>query len=218
MSYILEALKKAQSERQLGTLPSIHAPALRDLDGTAAAAVKRPLWLALGLMTLVAVALLVLMWRQSWQNASAVRPAPPSVPVTMPAPLPAAARASAAAPIKAALRTRAAALAPVPALKQPEPAAQVLSAPPPQTRPAPASVVEDAVPSLRELPETLQRQIPPLAIGGYIYSKNPADRLLLIDNVLRHEGEELGPGLTLETLQPKSAVFNYKGYRYRVLY
>lgn len=74
------------------------------------------------------------------------------------------------------------------------------------------------MPGARDLPEPIQRQIPPLAIGGYIYSKNPADRLLLIDKVLRHEGEELAPGLVLEKLQPKAAIFSFKGYRYRVPY
>jgi general secretion pathway protein B len=36
--------------------------------------------------------------------------------------------------------------------------------------------------------------------------------------MLRHEGEEVAPGLVLEKLQPKGAVMNYKGYRYRVAY
>ena len=51
-----------------------------------------------------------------------------------------------------------------------------------------------------------------------MYSKNPADRLLLIDKTLRHEGEEVAPGLVLEKLLPKAAVMNFKGYRYRVPY
>jgi general secretion pathway protein B len=68
------------------------------------------------------------------------------------------------------------------------------------------------------LPEPIQRQIPAIAIGGYIYSKNPADRLLLIDKALRREGDELAPGLMLEKLQPTSAIFSYRGYRYLVPY
>ena len=68
------------------------------------------------------------------------------------------------------------------------------------------------------MPEAIQREVPPLVFGGYIYSKNPADRLLLIDKILRHEGEEVAPGLTLERLLPKAAVMNYKGHRYHVPY
>ena len=72
--------------------------------------------------------------------------------------------------------------------------------------------------TVRDLPEQIQREIPQIIVGGYIYSKNPADRLLLIDKALRHEGEQIAPGLTLEKLLPKAAVMNYKGYRYRVPY
>lgn len=81
-----------------------------------------------------------------------------------------------------------------------------------------AAPQEEVVQLLRELPEPIQRSVPPIAMGGYMYSKNPADRLLLIDKVLRHEGEEVAPGLVLEKLQPKAAVFTFKGYRYRVPY
>ncbi|HZV66675.1 MAG TPA: general secretion pathway protein GspB, partial [Telluria sp.] len=69
-----------------------------------------------------------------------------------------------------------------------------------------------------ELPDSVQREVPGVAIGGYIYSKNPEDRLLLVDKTLRHEGEEVAPGLTLEKLLPKAAIMRYKGYRYRVPY
>nr|WP_314546812.1 general secretion pathway protein GspB [uncultured Massilia sp.] len=57
-----------------------------------------------------------------------------------------------------------------------------------------------------------------MAFGGYMYSANPADRLLIVDKVLRHEGEEIAPGLVLEKLLPKTAVLNYRGTRYRVPY
>jgi general secretion pathway protein B len=84
--------------------------------------------------------------------------------------------------------------------------------------PAKPAAAEEPVVNLRDLPEPIQRSIPPVTVGGYIYSKNAADRLLLIDKILRHEGEEVAPGLILEKLQPKEAVFNFKGYRYRVPY
>ncbi|MRX11882.1 hypothetical protein GJ697_29035, partial [Pseudoduganella sp. FT25W] len=92
----------------------------------------------------------------------------------------------------------------------PEPAAPA--------KPAAAAPSDEPVVNLRDLPEPIQRSIPQVTVGGYIYSKNAADRLLLVDKVLRHEGEEVAPGLILEKLQPKEAVFNFKGYRYRVPY
>jgi general secretion pathway protein B len=74
------------------------------------------------------------------------------------------------------------------------------------------------LPLLRELPDAIQRTVPQVTFGGYMYSANPADRLILVDKALRHEGEEVAPGLVLEKLQPKAAVMNYKGYRYLVPY
>lgn len=236
MSYILEALKKSQAERQLGELPSIHAPQVQLHDGAASGAARRaPVWLALGGVT-VAVAAALLLW-QPWQAGAAAPVAVPvplsaaapavlaqAVPAPMPAvPVPVAAPPAVAAPVPVPAAATAAPVhhaRPVAEPKQETPGQAVpppVVAPAPAT-PAPAPPVEEAVPGMRDLPEPIQRQIPPIAIGGYIYSKNPADRLLLIDKVLRHEGEELAPGLVLEKLQPKAAIFSFKGYRYRVPY
>lgn len=229
MSYILEALKKSQAERQLGELPSIHAPQVQLHDGAASASARRtPVWLALGGVA-VAVAAALLLW-QPWQADAAAPAVAAVVPVVLaqavPAPLPVAAPPAAVAPAPVAAFVPPAATAapvhharPVAEPKQETPGQAVsppVAAPAPAVPPTPAA--EESVPGMRDLPEPIQRQIPAIAIGGYIYSKNPADRLLLIDKVLRHEGEELAPGLVLEKLQPKAAIFSFKGYRYRVPY
>ncbi|MDO8035957.1 general secretion pathway protein GspB [Janthinobacterium sp. SUN128] len=235
MSYILEALKKSQAERQLGELPSIHAPQVQLHDTAASGAARRaPVWLALGGVT-VAVAAALLLW-QPWQAAANAPAAIPVVPAVLaqavPAPVPAApppaAPAPAPVPVAQVPPVPAAVTAapvhharPVPEPKQESPGQAAAPVPAPAAAPAmpaPAPSAEETVPGMRDLPEPIQRQIPPVAIGGYIYSKNPADRLLLIDKVLRHEGEELAPGLVLEKLQPKAAIFSFKGYRYRVPY
>lgn len=229
MSYILEALKKSQAERQLGELPSIHAPQVQLHDGAASASARRtPVWLALGGVA-VAVAAALLLW-QPWQADAAAPAAAAVVPAVLaqavPAPLPVDAPPAAVAPAPVAAFVPPAATAapvhharPVAEPKQETPGQAVsppVAAPAPAVPPTPAA--EESVPGMRDLPEPIQRQIPAIAIGGYIYSKNPADRLLLIDKVLRHEGEELAPGLVLEKLQPKAAIFSFKGYRYRVPY
>ena len=229
MSYILEALKKSQAERQLGELPSIHAPQVQLHDGAASASARRtPVWLALGGVA-VAVAAALLLW-QPWQADAAAPAVAAVVPAVLaqavPAPLPVAAPPAAVAPAPVAAFVPPAATAapvhharPVAEPKQETPGQAVsppVAAPAPAVPPTPAA--EESVPGMRDLPEPIQRQIPAIAIGGYIYSKNPADRLLLIDKVLRHEGEELAPGLVLEKLQPKAAIFSFKGYRYRVPY
>jgi general secretion pathway protein B len=206
MSYILEALKKAQAERQLGNAPTIHAVPVGAAPLEPAGARRRPLWLALAAVGLAAV-VAVLAWPTRTPDVKpavvVVAPVPaPVVAVTTPPPL-AVVPPSAPMPV------------PVP-VPVPKPVAvRPVPAPVPLPPPAPE---EEKLQSLRDLPEAIQRSVPPITFGGYMYSKNPADRLLLIDKTLRHEGEEVAPGLVLEKLLPKAAVMNFKGYRYRVPY
>ncbi|MQA20190.1 general secretion pathway protein GspB [Rugamonas rivuli] len=226
MSYILEALKKAQAERQLGSAPTLHAPALHGTDRKAAGgALTRPLVLAALAMGVAIMVLLVLVLRPAQPQQPAVAPpavaavavaapAAPAIPVA-----PAAPAQTGAAPLAAALPPPVATVTPEP---RPQPVAEEAPAPAPAVvadKPVkPAAAPEEPVQNLRDLPEPIQRSIPHVTVGGYIYSKNPADRLLLIDKILRHEGEEVAPGLMLEKLLPREAVFSFKGYRYRVPY
>nr|WP_315261587.1 general secretion pathway protein GspB [uncultured Duganella sp.] len=223
MSYILEALKKAQAERQLGNAPTLHAPTLQGAQQRPAARFSVPMLAAVVGMAAVIGVLLVLVWRPAEPVAPAAAVAPASAPqrtVQRPSAPQAAAAAAEPKPLPApvadlppSVANLARATASVPAAAPAATTSTPLAAP---SRPAVAA--EEAVANLRELPEPIQRAIPAVTVGGYIYSRNAADRLLLVDKVLRREGEEVAPGLILEKLQPKEAVFNFKGYRYRVPY
>ena len=260
MSYILEALKKAQAERQLGNAPTIHATQPVQADQPGVAASRKPLFIGLGAGAVVAAAGALFMWQRgsvpapapapvavpasvpalAGREAAAIPPAPPSAavsaasntlvvsappePVAPPRPAHVAEPRVAEAPARPApsvasrAGTEARAPAPVAAPAAAPAAAPTLSAAV-RTAPAPASTpAEDSLPYLHQLPDTIQRDIPRVSFGGYMYSANPADRLLLVDKALRHEGEEVGPGLFLEKLLPKAAVMNYRGIRYRVAY
>jgi general secretion pathway protein B len=106
--------------------------------------------------------------------------------------------------------------------RAPAPPVAATAPAPSRPAPAPAPVVkaapEDSLPFLQQLPDAQQRDIPRVTFGGYMYSANAADRLLIVDKALRHEGEEVAPGLVLEKLLPKAAVMNFRGIRYRVAY
>lgn len=289
MSYILEALKKAQAERQLGNAPDIHTPAPSHVPAPAAGASRKPLLVGLSAGIVIAGIAGVLAWRSQApapqvavlaSTAPAFAPAPTSAPAkgtpaTSPnAPAPAAgaptaspgAAASAPAPrelpaqaprqaanagtaAEAASAARPASTPPAgdaarsrpstqpegraasAARNNPAPASVAASSPDAVYLPAPAARAPDPAPvaralepaeenlrTLQQLPEAIQREVPRVSVGGYIYSPNPADRLLLVDKMLRREGEELAPGLVLERLMPKYAVMNYRGTRYRVGY
>jgi len=238
MSYILEALKKAQAERQLGSAPTIHDLSLQSAPQARAGGTAVPLWMVGAGLAVLAAAGGVLWWRQSVPPGVAVvvaqnaAPPPPVVAVPQPAPVPVAAApapvvsAPVAAPAPAALAAPAPPVMappvprPVPVAAQPKPLPlpKPVAAPKPAPAPAQPAAPEESLPTLRELPQSVQQGLPQVAFGGYMYSNNPADRLLLIDKVLRHEGEEVAPGLILERLLPKAAVMNYRGTRYRVPY
>ena len=249
MSYILEALKKAQAERQLGNAPTIHAPQPVQVNAAGGAAENRkPLLLGLGGGALVVLLGAALMWHrapapEATKLAQAAQPAAPSAtagtgPTTngaatlavrapdLPPPVPAVPRAAPApAPVPAApapaprasADARAASAASAPAPSATAMQAQTTQPPAVQRQPA-APAPEDSLPLVQQLPDAVRSQIPHVAFGGYMYSANPADRLVLIDNALRHEGEEVAPGLVLEKLMPKAAVMNFRGVRYRVAY
>ena len=220
MSYILEALKKAQAERQLGSAPTIHSPQVVPSAPAGTAASRKPLLVGLGAGALVVGAGALFMGRQA------------------PAPAPAARTAAVPASAPAAPQTLAVTAPPAPPppvhvhvpVRAPEPApepAPARAAEPVAVRPAPAAAVpvaatkpvqEENLPFLQQLPDARQRDIPRVTFGGYMYSANPSDRLLIVDKALRHEGEEVAPGLVLEKLLPRAAVMNYRGTRYRVPY
>lgn len=213
MSYILEALKKAQAERQLGNAPTIHAPQAATPAPAAAAASRKPLFIGLGAGALVVVAGALVLWRP----APAPAPAPQAVAQRAPAPaapapeplVVSAPPAPAPVPTSAPVRER----APAPPVAAPAPAR-----PAPVPAPVAKAAPEDNLPFLQQLPDAQQRDIPRVTFGGYMYSANAADRLLIVDKALRHEGEEVAPGLVLEKLLPKAAVMNFRGLRYRVAY
>ena len=71
---------------------------------------------------------------------------------------------------------------------------------------------------LAELPAELRRRLPGLAVGGSVYSSQPASRLLILNGQAFHEGDTLAPGLTLELIQLKSAVLRFDGRRFTIAY
>jgi general secretion pathway protein B len=83
---------------------------------------------------------------------------------------------------------------------------------------AAAAAKPPRVPTLAELPADIRQQLPTLAVGGAMYSPTPSNRMLILNGQLYHEGEQPAPGLTLESIQLRSAVLSFKGQRYEISY
>jgi general secretion pathway protein B len=226
MSYILDALRKAEAERRMGSTPDTPAaPVFHDAQTGRRTGWRGNRWLW-ALLAGACGALAAAGWLQweSWMpmntpintqtntpapSIAAVASAPRAAPVAVPEPV------SEPAPAPAAVTMHE---PPPPVVEAPRPAAPV-----PRSRTAPDRAAAKSgdkpasapIVTLRELPAEIQRQIPPLSVSGYIYAANPADRSVLINRKLLREGDEVMPGLTLEKLLPNGLVLNYKGYRYR---
>ncbi len=67
----------------------------------------------------------------------------------------------------------------------------------PGPSPAAASAAEPRIYQLSELPDEIRRELPTLAVGGAMYSQNPANRMLIVNGQTFHEGDKLGPNLSL---------------------
>ena len=237
MSYILDALKKAESERKLGSVPNVHTAAPHAALASNEHNSRKWLpWLSAALT--LAILLLGLAWLQIWrQQAPAVpNPTPEAVAAKTvlvdniaPVPLPVPAQIKPAPvstppdnkppppkPIKTIVPAQA--LAPVVKHEESTPVTQVAT--PPVTEPSSPSPQpdENQLGTIRDLPSNIRLEIPAFVVNGYIYAKNPADRSVLINQRLLHEGDQIAPELTLEKMIPKGAILNYKGYRYRVTF
>ena len=91
------------------------------------------------------------------------------------------------------------------------------SAPPSQATPTPAPPPE-RIPTLAELPDALRRDLPALRFGGAMDSPQPAARMLIVNGQVFREGDALSPGLTLQTIRLRSAVFEFRGQRFEAAY
>ena len=229
MSYILDALRRADAERERGAVPSIHAqtmPPASD-DGPRPTAGKPMLWVIVALS-------LALVGSMVWQMTARDGAAPATD--TMPGQN-AAAPAGGTSPAPTQIPTPAQSLPPVPApavvaATPPKPAlppvetpprleAQATKSPPaPNTAsPAPPSLApNERVPLQSELPENIRREIPQLVVGGSIYSPNPASRFLILNGQIFHENDKVTPDLVLEQIKLKAAVLRYKGHRFGITY
>ncbi|KQW43260.1 MULTISPECIES: general secretion pathway protein GspB [unclassified Roseateles] len=213
MSYILDALRRAEAdrERERGQVPGLHTQATAGSETAPAAGQRRWLpWAGAGLLLLAGIG------AGSWW-ASGPQPAPP--PVAQPAPPPAPV-ADVGTPPDPSVPVPQPEAASSPYLPPAPPPVAVAPAPAPTpatvTAPAPAAAGEARIPRLAELPESTRRELPNLAISGSVYSDDPASRFVMVNGEVVREGAKLGADLVLEQIRPRELVLSFKGQRYRL--
>ncbi|AXS82059.1 general secretion pathway protein GspB [Marinobacter sp. Arc7-DN-1] len=206
MSYILDALRKSETERRQGRVPDlgqqvqlIHRPKKKRVSPVA--------WVAVALM-LNAGVLAFVFWPGSQppdQPAEQVE-APPVTPAPEPEPEP-----EPESPVS--LPKAEAAAAPVPRERA---TIIVPSSDSSQTFP-PLPVPEQAgrVPHLVELPLSFQKSVPDLTFNSHIYSSSPASRRVMINNAYLRIGDSFS-GLRVEDITGEGVVLSLNGQRFRV--
>lgn len=244
MSYILDALKKADAERERGTVPGLHSQALgqvEDEDGGTNKAIGPAVWIGAGVgISLIAVLSWQLFMREPAPAAGvqppaaapdmATRMAPPAEPPqhapdvarnAVPYPPPPAPPSTDDGPLRASPQRPSAQMpSGSEQANAPHSAMANQPAPTPGKEKASAAPPQAAarVPSINELPDDVRRDLPQLVIGGAMYSETPSSRMLIINSQVFHEGDQPYQGLVLEEIRLKSAVFKYRGYRYAINY
>ena len=231
MSYILDALRRADAERDRGQVPGLHA---QPAPPAATATPARPGGLALGLGGGLILALAAGLAWWSWPRATqppAVAAPPAAATATPPA------AATLPPPATAAVAPPAVAAAPVPlprvvsAPPLPVPPLPAATEPaPPATPAAPAAArapTADRAAAAASAPRTLtlaemtpeqRRDWPRLAIGGVVHSDHAASRFVVVDGRLVHEGEEAAPGVTVERIGARAAILRWRGLRVELPY
>ncbi len=233
MSYILDALRKSETERRQGQIPDlgqqvqlIHPPRSK----------KTPvsLWVAVGLV-LNAVVVAVLFWpgsgllgeRSMAGGGADVVAAEPSSNAALAPPVaspgPAAPQASTALPVAPVTEPA----EPVMAMQDLPESSDALRERPTiivPTRNIAAPAAEDValneapaerVPHLVELPLSFQRSVPDLVFNSHIYASDPAARRVMINNSYLRVGDRFS-GIRVDRITEDGVELSKDGRRFRV--
>lgn len=212
MSYILDALKRAETERdrERGAVPGLHTQyPMHSSAPRLSGVMNRSVWLVVAVsLTLVVLSVGFWFWRVS--DSAPLAPATSLVPIPAKAEVPTVLMLpsetkldNSGKPVSASAPDAAgnphAAVPPPPPL------------PPPQSTP-----MLPSVPLLADLAQDIRSQIPKITISGSVYSEIPSQRRLLVNNLVLAHGNLITPELKLEEIQTHSSLFSFKGTRFRV--
>ncbi|MFO1407568.1 MAG: general secretion pathway protein GspB [Steroidobacteraceae bacterium] len=240
MSFILDALRKSEHERQRTTGPALAEVPVAPRKPKAN--VWAPVAIALLVVNLAVVGVLLL--RKAGDAPAAG--SPPVAAVTTPAPTPAVAR-PAPPPVPGGLGAQnplAAETTGAPGAMDPELVAHASSAPPgppavTSASPGRGSVVYETMPesadtggaataappaanraspegptSLPSAEELVGVGVPPLNLDLHVYSNQPAERLVFINSHKYREGDTLQEGPVIRQITPRGVLLEYSGRTY----
>ncbi len=223
MSYILDALKKADQERSLGEVPDLEAAHWGERRRKRA---YRWVWVVAALLLVNGILLYLLLGRNDSliSDAGVMPESIDTIPVT---PVPRVEKT-----VEPALRDKPRPREPVyvppvaPARRPPPrvqqlpsatPSAAVVESTPAYTSAAPPQPAATSdVPEWNDLSLEFRSGLSMPSIDVHVYSDDPGRRFILMDLQKYREGETLGNGAVLEEILPDSIQLYYQGSRFRV--
>lgn len=235
MSYILDALKKSEAERS-GTEPgkSGHRVSFVSAPGK-----KREIWPYLLALALTANAAVVayLVWPESGPGNEALvsgevatvqRPQPVEETTAKTAPertVQENVQGATGAPDAVSASQPSEASGPVVSEEQlsasstesPEPAPEEPDRDPQDnvTSPARTADTREEVPSIQDMPPSVQQRVPEMTFNGHVWSSRPSSRSVMINNRLLREGARF-QGVVIEEITTAGVVFRLDGHVFEI--
>lgn len=210
MSFILDALKKSEVERQRKSTPGV-----ADIpDARAPSRTPRWLWALAGLLAVNFVVLVVILLRPGAGAGTASITQPVELPDNAP---PAASFSDLVAEAKESRKERDAATPPPGngAPQEPGPAART---PAPRSAPVAGDTASPSGPvdigtlaTFQELRARGDLMLPDLHVDLHVYAERPADRFVIINMARYKEGATLAEGPVVKRILPNGAVLGHQG-------
>ena len=201
MSFILDALKKSETERQQqGPSDFVNIP-----SGSESSGAPRWLW-ALGVLLAVNLGVLLVVLLRN--DTAEVVPATAQVSSTRQEP---AAGASFSEQIREAREREAASQTSTAAA--PEPVVETPATAPARPRPQSGFTLA-ALPTADELVANGQLQMAALHLDIHVYSDEPAERFVFINMVRHREKSRLAEGPVVQEITPEGVILDYRGTRF----
>ena len=222
MSYILDALRKSEQQRQHAAAPTLlSAQAMQEAPKQKDSAYRA------GVAAALVCAGILIGWWRPWQAEPPPTPQPLTqqpfaaqpqaaaveAPDALPASPGAGPKLDTAPPLPAASRVQTQPAMPL------QPGAQhavVEPGSPPVTAASPAPArPENEVLTQGELPEAVRQALPGITIAFHQYSNSPEERRVMINNIVLRQGEMIAPDLKLELITVEGVVLGFQGYRFK---
>ena len=226
MSLILDALRRADSERERGSVPGLHSQPVPPLSMEQAPRRRSGHWPWVVVSVAVGLVLASAWFFLHRETANGAGGFAAKAPLTAAAPVAAAERTPPSVPVDTQVSRpsetpQVAEPAPWPTAERKAPQTNVAAALPSAqasvaAEPHPAPSVEAPVYTREQLPENVRAQLPQLAVGGSIYSSDAASRSVIINGRIYRENDRLTSDLLLEQIKLKAAVLKFKGYRFEI--